>query len=242
MTLIQEILDHARDEYPQECCGLVVASGKQHRLIRAKNLASSPRTQFNLDPDAWLEVGDEEEVLGIYHSHTDCLAEPSPADLSSCEASGLTWHIVSWPGQDYRMVEPSGYLAPYVGRPYVHGVHDCYAIARDWFSREWALGLTNYHRPDFWWETDGQNLYLDNFSKEGFCRLPEETPHQRGDVFLIQMHAKTPNHAMVCLGDGTALHHVMGRLSAIEPFGGIWAKHCVAHLRHNSRMGSTSNG
>lgn len=243
MTLVQDILDHARDEYPNECCGLVVASGKRHRVIRARNLAGNPRLHFDLDPEAWLEVDDEEEsVVGIYHSHTDELAEPSPADLTSCELTGLPWHIVSWPGQDYRMVEPSGYQAPYLDRPYVHGVHDCYSIVRDWYLREFGLELTNYTRPDFWWETDGHNLYLANFSNEGFRRLPDGTPHERGDVFLIQLHSKTANHAMVCLGDGTALHHAMGRLSKIEPFGGIWDKHCVAHLRHNSRMGSTSHG
>jgi proteasome lid subunit RPN8/RPN11 len=242
MTLVSDILQHAVEAYPNECCGLVVASGNRHRLVKARNLATSPQTTFDLDPDAWLEVSDGEDVVGIYHSHPNHVAEPSMADLAGCELSGLPWHIVSYPNEDYRLVEPSGFQTPYLGRPYVHGLLDCYAVVRDWFAREWNLTLTNYRRPDYWWEVDGQNLYMDNFGSEGFVRVSDEASHERGDVFLIQMHSKVANHAMVCLGDGTVLHHVMGRLSSVDVFGGYWQKHCVAHLRHNSKMGSTSHG
>jgi proteasome lid subunit RPN8/RPN11 len=242
MTLLDDMLKHAEDDYPNECCGLVVSSGKRHRLVRGVNTATHPHVDFRLGPEVWLGVEPGEEVVAVYHSHPNYVPQPSLSDLSRCEAHGLPWHIVSWPGRGHYYFEPSGFQAPLEGRPYVHGVHDCYAIVRDWYQREEGIELTDYIRQDYWWEVDGENLYVDNFEREGFVVLPDDATILRGDVMLIQFQAKVVNHAMVALGDGTCLHHVLGRLSRIEPFDGYWQKHCVYHLRHNRKMGTTAHG
>jgi cell wall-associated NlpC family hydrolase len=56
---------------------------------------------------------------------------------------------------------------PYVGREFVFGVVDCYTLCRDWYNREFGLNLNDYDRRDKFW-LRGENLYLDNFAKEGF--------------------------------------------------------------------------
>ncbi len=239
MTFVDEILDHAKAEAPNECCGLVVAHGKKHRLIRAKNLAARPMMHFDLDPSAWLEVADDEEVIGIYHSHPRGTAEPSMADLTACEASGLPWHIVNLEGY-YTRTEPSGFLAPYERRPYVHGIHDCYAVCRDWYEREWKLRLPDVPREDGWWDR-GQNLYLDHLVGAGFHVLHDTEP-QVGDGFLIQFNSPVPNHAAVYVGNGRILHHQQGRLSRTELYNGMWQKATTHHLRHATRMGELMNG
>jgi len=227
---------HAAETHPHEACGLVVSAGRKHRLLRGLNISEEPRTTFALDPAVWLEVGDNEAVIGVYHSHCDVPATPSMADRSSCEASGLPWHIVSYPSGGYQRIEPNGFRAPYLKRPYVHAIHDCYAIVRDWYNWEWNLGLPDFERDFQWWEK-GQNLYIENFEKCGFVQLVD-VPPKAGDAFLIQMHSSVPNHAAIYLGDGTILHHVQGRLSTKDPWGGMWEKHAVCHLRHNSRLGN----
>lgn len=236
--MLEQMMEHAAAAYPQEACGLVVATrnGTRARLIRAKNIAADPIRTFDLDPDAWLEVGDTEEVIGVYHSHPDSTSEPSMADRTSCEASGLPWHIVGYPLGSYSRIEPVGFRAPYKGRPYVHAIHDCYGIMRDWYSWEWGLHLPDFKREDLWWEK-GQNLYLDNFEACGFVQLIDKDP-QQGDMFLIQANGKVPNHAAIWLSDGTILHHVRDRLSGYDPWGGFWLKHSTHHLRHNSKIGS----
>src|SRR6185369_845950 len=145
-----------------------------------------------------LEVEDGERVVGVYHSHPDGLAEPSMADRTSCEATGVPWYIVSYPAGGYQCVQPCGYEAPYLDRVYVHGVHDCYSIIRDWYRREWKFELPDYERRDEWW-LKGQNLYVENFEAAGFVHVPDAAP-QRGDVFLIQLRSAVPNHAAINLG------------------------------------------
>ena len=53
----------------------------------------------------------------------------------ACEASGLPWHIVGIPSEDWIRIEPTGFVAPLVGRGWSHGVLDCYSLVRDWFLK-----------------------------------------------------------------------------------------------------------
>ena len=234
MDLKEEILKHAL-EFPRvEVCGLVVMRGNRFYTLRARNIAEDPSRNFTLDPEAWLNVPPGDQVVGIYHSHPNGGPKPSQADLTMCEATGLTWHIISPGSGEYCCFHPSGYEAPYVGRAYVHGVHDCFSILRDWYNREWGLSIPDYHRDEWWWEK-GQDLYLDNYSKHGFVDVGPVFP-EKGDLMLIQMRSRTPNRAAVHLGDGTILHHAMGRLSSIDVWDGIWSQYCSHHLRHESKI------
>lgn len=239
MNLIAEMLAHAREASPNECCGLVVASGKKVRLVRARNVAELPMKHFDLDPAAWFEVGDDESVIGIYHSHPHSDASPSMADLTGCEVSQMPWHIVCPATEEYRLVEPSGYVAPYEKRPYLYGVLDCYTVVRDWYRREWGIVLPDFVREkDFW--LAGKNTFVDNIELCGFARLSNQTP-EVGDLFLIQHGAKVPNHIVLYFGQDRILHHVENRLSRVDQFGGVWHRHVTHHLRHQSRLG-VSNG
>jgi proteasome lid subunit RPN8/RPN11 len=237
MDLKEEMLVHAREAYPNEACGLVVSrGGSKFRLIRALNLADKPMETFDLDPDAWLQVADDEEVIGIYHSHPFGTAEPSMADLSSCETTELPWHIVGLAGDTYQVVHPSGYEAPYADRPYVYGVHDCWSIIRDWYRRELSIELMDFARNGHWWER-GQNRYVENIEVAGFVELRGEVPRP-GDLMLLQMGARVTNHAAIWIGDGTILHHVFGRLSCTEPWAGTWSRFMTHHLRHSTKVDS----
>lgn len=235
MTPLEQMLELALAGMPNEVCGLMVARGKKCLLLPAKNLADSPKSDFVLDPACWLEVLEGDEVVGIYHSHPVTNAQPSMHDLVMCERTALPWHIVNPTTQEHVIVNPSGYLAPYVRRPYVHGVLDCYSVCKDWYEREWSLALPDVNRDPEWW-LKGQSLYLDHFSGAGFVRLAPGTPHQVGDGLLIQEGSPVPNHAAVYVGDGAILHHVRGRLSCIEAYTSSRQRQTTHHLRHQSRI------
>ena len=171
-------------------------------------------------------------MLAVVHSHPNASANPSMADRVGCERSALPWLVLGWPSGVVKEVSPEGWQAPYKGREFVHGVLDCYTLIQDWYRRELALDLPDFDREDDWWDR-GQDLYMANFAAAGFVRVDGAVP-QRHDVLLMQVRANVANHGAVYLGDGVILHHLWGRLSCEDVYGGYWQRHTLALLRHGS--------
>ena len=228
-------LAHALEQMPDEACGLVVNVGGKPRYHRCRNIADKPREYFVLHPDDYAAAEDSGQVITVVHSHPYTPAVPSPADLEMCEQSGLPWAIVSVPTGVWHEFAPRGYVAPLYGRPFVHGVHDCYTFIRDWYSRERAIKLPDFDHPDNWWRSGG-NLYVDGFARAGFEQC-DKLHH--GAVLLMQMgDTRVPNHGAVFLESGHLAHHMYNRLSCMDVYGGWFEKHTTHILRY---MGNASN-
>ena len=95
VALPREIRDalvaHARAEYPNEACGLIVGDrpaadgGLALRFEATRNKAASPY-RYEIHPEDLLrvtiETDDADDVFwGIVHSHTHTPAVPSPTDV-----------------------------------------------------------------------------------------------------------------------------------------------------------------
>jgi proteasome lid subunit RPN8/RPN11 len=98
--LYDEILKHARDEVPNECCGIVASSdGAAIRVFRATNAEASP-VRYGLDPQEqyriMMEIEERGWTLGaIYHSHTRSPAYPSQTDVNLAFYPDALYLIVS---------------------------------------------------------------------------------------------------------------------------------------------------
>jgi len=238
--LIKAIRAHAQAEYPRESCGLIVVVKGRKRYVPCSNTAQGTE-HFVLPADEYAAAEELGEVIAVVHSHPNAPAAASQADLVSCEASGLPWHIVRVDVVDDMPVagemvtiEPSGYRAPLVGREFSHGVLDCYQLIVDWFAQERGVTLPQFPRADEWWNDGQSDLYTEGFPKAGFVKLPDGVAPEVGDVILMQIRAKNgvPNHAGVYLGDGLMLHHMHGRLSSRDLYGGWYQESTRAILRH----------
>jgi proteasome lid subunit RPN8/RPN11 len=86
---VDAIIAQSRAEYPDECCGVILGpagSGKATRLKPMINAAHSP-TFYEFDSKDLLalyrEIDDnDEEIVVIYHSHTETEARPSRTDIA----------------------------------------------------------------------------------------------------------------------------------------------------------------
>jgi len=101
--LLDQMIDHARREAPNECCGVVgVRDGRATRVIPVKNEAASPlRFEMGIELFYALETIDEagEELGAIYHSHTRTFPYPSQTDVNwSDQYPGAEWLIVGLNG------------------------------------------------------------------------------------------------------------------------------------------------
>jgi proteasome lid subunit RPN8/RPN11 len=228
---LRALREHAQAEFPRECCGLLVVLRGRERYVPCRNTACGT-DHFVLAAEDFAAAEDLGEIVAVVHSHPNATAAPSEADRVSCEASGLRWHIISWPGDDLRTIEPCGYQAPLVGRQFTHGVLDCYQLIVDWYARERGITLPDFQRRDDWWQ-QGEDLYMRHYADAGFEAVSQDQPEQVGDVILMQLRSPVPNHAAVYLGDGQILHHVHSRLSSRDVYGGYWQEitRCVLRYR-----------
>lgn len=98
---LNEMIAHAREEVPNECCGVVAArDGEVVKLYRARNADQSP-LRFTIDPMETKRIEEQIDaeglsLAGFYHSHVGSEARPSGTDIRA--------------------------MAPFFGPPFVHFV------------------------------------------------------------------------------------------------------------------------
>jgi proteasome lid subunit RPN8/RPN11 len=229
--IISALRAHAAAAAPRECCGVVVRIGKRDYYRACRNIAGSD-AEFAIAPEDWAAAEDAGEVVAVCHSHPDASPQPSAADRSMCETTALPWLIVGH-GDEVVAIVPEGYRAPLSGRRFVHGVHDCYSLIRDYYAWELGIALPDFARDERWWESGG-DLYRAHFAEAGFRPVPLDAlqPH---DVILMRVAAPVTNHGAIYLGSGKILQHLMTKLSGRTIYGG-WYQRCTTHtLRHSSR-------
>jgi proteasome lid subunit RPN8/RPN11 len=106
-SLVDEIVAHARDDLPNECCGMVGGSdGEARTIYRAENAEASP-LRYSIDAKEQFRLmqtieGAGEELVGIYHSHTKSPAYPSQTDVN----------LAGWPDAVYLIASLAAPDAP----------------------------------------------------------------------------------------------------------------------------------
>ena len=89
------MLSHAREAYPDECCGAMLGAVDGDKTVRMalpmENVSQGPkRSRYELRPEDLLGAEKRArqegmDLIGIYHSHPDCDAYFSETDLkNSC--------------------------------------------------------------------------------------------------------------------------------------------------------------
>jgi len=105
-TSCLDTLKHeAEAGFPLEICGLLIGTlsrdGWQVDAVRPVTNLNTDRAadRFQLDPAGYQSIdrelrGSKHEIIGVYHSHPDCPAKPSPTDLNSAW-EGFAYPIIS---------------------------------------------------------------------------------------------------------------------------------------------------
>jgi proteasome lid subunit RPN8/RPN11 len=105
--LVDEIVAHAREDLPNECCGMVGGrDGEARTVYRAENAEASP-LRYSIDAAEQFRLMREieeagEELAAIYHSHTKSAAYPSQTDVN----------LAGWPEAVYLIVSLADPVAP----------------------------------------------------------------------------------------------------------------------------------
>lgn len=63
----EEIVEHAKEEFPNECCGLLV----DNKIVRCKNVSNNKKELFEIDIREYLSASKIGTINAYYHSHTE---------------------------------------------------------------------------------------------------------------------------------------------------------------------------
>jgi [CysO sulfur-carrier protein]-S-L-cysteine hydrolase len=109
-AMVQQLIDHARAEVPNEACGVIVGDapaadgGTPLRWEPATNRAASP-FRYEIDADELyrltVETDDADEAFwAIVHSHTHTAARPSATDIRQAFYPDALYILVSLSSED----------------------------------------------------------------------------------------------------------------------------------------------
>ena len=98
--VLDQMVEHAREVYPLECCGLL--SGREQTVDQITPAFNEKRSEreFSIPPKelfAFFKLLrlSSRKLLGIYHSHPDSEAVPSARDLREFHYPEASYWIVS---------------------------------------------------------------------------------------------------------------------------------------------------
>lgn len=103
--LYDRMIEHAREEAPQECCGMLAAQGDAVvDVYRVTNIEKSS-LRFVMDPQEQFNIYNKIESDGldivIYHSHPRTEPRPSQTDIGFArEWPGVLWAIIGLGGEE----------------------------------------------------------------------------------------------------------------------------------------------
>jgi proteasome lid subunit RPN8/RPN11 len=100
--LMGELISHALQDDPNECCGLLLGSGDEaDELHRMSNVNKKPISRYTMQPGELVEAQEKikksnREFVAIYHSHTFTQGYPSLIDIKNAVnvSSIATRHII----------------------------------------------------------------------------------------------------------------------------------------------------
>lgn len=226
-TTILQAKQHAKDEYPKESIGFII-NGEYVPLI---NCHEDPEHHFRVDSAVVARLYQDGGIDAMIHSHPDGELCPTKLDMERQIDSAVPWGIIQVT-KDRGAIGPVFWgdqypMAPLIGRTFVPGIHDCYALVRDWFKIEKDISLPIFPRDNFWWQTE--NIVADHLYEFGFRQIDKIT--NVGDCAIAPVLTKVENHCAVYVGNGLLLHHKPNRLSGHDP-APRWMKYFTRHFRH----------
>jgi proteasome lid subunit RPN8/RPN11 len=234
--IIADIRKHALEVYPHESCGIVLGGA----YIRCKNIHERPDEAFRIDPKFIDPMLASKKVRAIIHSHVGYNGKPNPWpskwDMEQQIATNVPWGMV-YVSPNLETTGPYFWgpgvpVAPLIGREFIPGIQDCYALVRDIKRSEQGIVIPEFPRDNSWWD-HGENMFAENFEIAGFreISLNEIRPGDNG-LFSIRGNGVI-NHCAEYMGDGMMLHHLYGRLSRIDPVEQWVHKYLIKVVRYD---------
>ena len=116
---LSQIFDHAKSEFPYECCGAILSDSTQEFVWKCRNIQNElhqedpdtyprdARTAYVIHPDDLFKVtqaSETQDIKAFYHSHPNHEAYFSDKD----KADAIMWDEPTYPGTTYLVISVYG--------------------------------------------------------------------------------------------------------------------------------------
>ena len=219
----------ALNQYPQEACAVIRASGE---VLPMLNVSETPEKSFSFDEGEFLKLCMQfaGEQLAIWHSHTQKNAffdprTPSEADVLLHESSGCTLYISAYDGEAtyldvVQFPKPPTPEIPLIGRPYIAGIFDCGTLACDWYRKNRNVELQYKFLSSYLHKKNWPKAVLNFLEVNGFSRMPKKAGLEAGDILVVDFLDLKSSHGVLVIDD--ALHILdqrnLSRMSSMEDY------------------------
>jgi len=223
-VLIDKAILHAKSIYPEESCGFITKDD----YLPMINISEDKENNFEIDAKEYMRL--DGKIEAIIHSHAN-YPHASKQDMISQIKSNVPWGIIFLKNGATEHVAFFGdQIPPYdlIGRPFIHGIFDCYAIVRDYYRMK-GITIPIFSRENLWWES--QPSMLEDGCKDAGFEFIDKSELKEGDVIFMKIMAKVVNHSAIYLGNNLIVHHIYNKLSRREPFTS-WQQYASGYLRY----------
>jgi proteasome lid subunit RPN8/RPN11 len=103
----KDIRAHSAEEYPNECCGLIIENEMKERLsYRCQNISPEKDKHFEIDARSYLKASKIGEIKAYYHSHPGDNNDFSGADKAVSKAHELPLIMYFLKENEFFVYEP----------------------------------------------------------------------------------------------------------------------------------------
>ena len=222
LSIKNKIREHALEEAPRECCGIIVNNVK---VMRCRNVAPKPMDHFSLNPLDYMKASREGDINAIYHSHLD-EEKFSPNDIINSQTHEINYILYNIKNNAFSEFDPSIKKTSIHSTSFKTGISDCMTLVINYYKENFDIDLSdlNFLRmKEDWSERDplliqkiielNRANHSDLFEEVDFL----ETTLQKHDIISLEyIKGKGACHTAVYVGSGNIFHHPRGKYPIVE--------------------------
>lgn len=174
----KEIREHALDEFPKECCGLIIPDAGRYKIVKCNNLFNS-ENKFFIDPETFNHENNRNFII-VYHSHThEKYVDFSEEDELVSNKIGKDFLMYNVVNDEFKYYESKDVTAPILNRIFFPPIFDHVTLVIDYYKQLLNIDfkIKNYHS----YYLNGR--FLDFFIDNGFKEVNDVKKH---DVILTK--------------------------------------------------------
>ena len=236
---------HAIQNVNEECCGLVLQKDDILYYLGAKNVAANKKSNFAVDPHAYLHASRSGKIIACFHSHIKNNSF-SWIDINNSFKVNLPYYLYNIKKDNISCFSPVEYeqYKKYLYFKFNYGKNDCFSLIRNFYKNELDIEMSDpaqdratkymppencliWHRQEYK-EWANQNDLVD-MDVNGISQL------KKHDILVFDGFNKgEPSHGMIYIGNELVLHHPFNDISKIESIRKAHFKFLKFIIRHKN--------